>query len=443
MDLISFFSPRRNFSKVEVQSQHRGLDSKLLARIDATLSGEAEAKDVMEVTRHIDMLGNQIKSKLEELKDLQAQLRTVQDVLLDALVTVGSDALICGFNPAAEKMFGLSEDEVLGKPVDILLPDFPLRNHFELVKSFLSNDGSQSSAVNHTREVLARRSNGETFPAEISISVLRTGHQTYFYGLLRDITERKKYEKALLDRESYLATIFDVTVEGLIIHDGSVIVDLNRSMCNILGVSNKGALIGKPILSILKGEHRERAQASIDRGGNSEPYEVTLTTSDSLEVPVTVQAREFELAGKVHRLVSVNDLTKLSEKDRMIRVLNNAINQASDMIIVTDNQPKILVVNDAFCRITGYSREEVIGKNPNILKSGQMPDGFYEDMWTQLLKKRTWEGHVVNKYKDGRLSEDFMSITPLMNGNPNKPSYYLAVKRPTRPVVDEEQLRLK
>ncbi|PJB32393.1 MAG: hypothetical protein CO109_04870, partial [Deltaproteobacteria bacterium CG_4_9_14_3_um_filter_65_9] len=74
-----------------------------------------------------------------------------------------------------------------------------------------------------------------------------------------------------------------------------------------------------------------------------------------------------------------------------------AVEQSAEGVILTDREGTILYVNPAFERITGYSREEAVGKSPRILRSGKQDESFYREMWGTLLRGEAWEGHFINR----------------------------------------------
>ncbi len=76
-------------------------------------------------------------------------------------------------------------------------------------------------------------------------------------------------------------------------------------------------------------------------------------------------------------------------------------------IVITDDKANIINVNPAFTEITGYTREEVLGKNPNILKSDKHTQDFYRQMWDDLLTKGSWEGEIWNRRKNGEVYPEF------------------------------------
>jgi PAS domain S-box-containing protein len=84
-------------------------------------------------------------------------------------------------------------------------------------------------------------------------------------------------------------------------------------------------------------------------------------------------------------------------------------------VVVTDPQGAIQTVNAAFSRITGYSPEEVIGKNPRILKSGRHSKVFYKKMWDSILSSGSWQGEICNRRKNGEIYTEWMTISSVRN----------------------------
>ena len=93
--------------------------------------------------------------------------------------------------------------------------------------------------------------------------------------------------------------------------------------------------------------------------------------------------------------------------------LMTAIEQASEVVFITDPAGVIQYVNPAFERTTGYSRAESVGQTPRILKSGSHDDAFYRELWETIASGRTWRGRTVNKHKDGHLYTEETSISPV------------------------------
>jgi PAS domain S-box-containing protein len=118
-----------------------------------------------------------------------------------------------------------------------------------------------------------------------------------------------------------------------------------------------------------------------------------------------------------------------------------AVEQAGEAIVIADTDGSIRYVNPAFERITGYRREEALGKNPRILKSGRQPDAFYRQMWEILSGGGTWRGTFVNRRKDGTLFEEEAVISPVRDAAGRIVNYVAVKKDVTEERQREEQLR--
>ncbi len=148
-----------------------------------------------------------------------------------------------------------------------------------------------------------------------------------------------------------------------------------------------------------------------------------LKMHNNLEQLVRERTSELRQANEqLHREIAVR---KQAEAERQL--LFEAINQSDESIIITDFDGNILFVNPAFVRLTGYSRQEVIGQNPRIIKSGQHSAEFYKDLWKTILGGKTWHGELINKRKDGSLFVEKASISPVFDSN-GKIVNFIAVK---------------
>lgn len=119
--------------------------------------------------------------------------------------------------------------------------------------------------------------------------------------------------------------------------------------------------------------------------------------------------------------------------------LQTAIEQSVDSVLITDTEGRIVYVNPAFEEISGYSREEVLGQNPRLLKSGRHDEVFYDDLWRTISSGEVWRGRLVNYRKDGEPFTEDAVISPIRDDAGEIVSY-VAVKRDvTREVLLEEQ----
>lgn len=122
------------------------------------------------------------------------------------------------------------------------------------------------------------------------------------------------------------------------------------------------------------------------------------------------------------------DLTEHARAEAEHDRLSAAIEQATESIEITDLKGRITYVNPAFERVTGYVRDEVIGRNPRMLKSGAQSTSFYDAMWATLTSGRPWVGDLVNRRKDGSTVTEEAVISPIRDAH-GVISGYVAGKR--------------
>jgi PAS domain S-box-containing protein len=200
-------------------------------RISATpapaLEGDAAAVVwLQEVTRL-----HETESMLREAELL------VQDILtcsVDAVVLIDDRGRIKSFNLAAERLFGCTQDEVLGENVRCLMPSPYAEEHDAYLGNYLST--RKRKVIGIGREVTGRRKDGTTFPMELSVSEVRWHGKLHFMGTVRDVTQPKRAEEALRNSEARVRAILDTAVDAIVTIDARGIVkSLNPAALRMFG----------------------------------------------------------------------------------------------------------------------------------------------------------------------------------------------------------------
>jgi PAS domain S-box-containing protein len=153
------------------------------------------------------------KNTQEALNAAKARFEGILEIAEDAIISMDSSQRIVLFNQGAETVFGYASNEVMGQPLDILLPQRFAHSHRGHIEAFAKSP-EVSRSMGQRREVFGRRKDGSEFPAEASISKLALGSEVVFTVILRDITERKRAEEALRRSEAYLAEAQKLTHTG-------------------------------------------------------------------------------------------------------------------------------------------------------------------------------------------------------------------------------------
>ena len=154
-----------------------------------------------------------MSSKPSNFDEINARFRGVIDAAVDGIILIDERGVIETFNPAAERIFGWTADEVIGHNVAMLMPEPDAGRHDSYLKRYLG--GGPAQIIGIGREVVGRRRNGELFPLELAVGELQGLAPRRFVGMVRDISRRRAMEQALAGREQELRLMFDGAPIGM------------------------------------------------------------------------------------------------------------------------------------------------------------------------------------------------------------------------------------
>jgi len=141
--------------------------------------------------------------------------------------------------------------------------------------------------------------------------------------------------------------------------------------------------------------------------------------------------------------VTIENAIRRHRAEEQVRKLTRAVEQSPAMVVITDTEGRIEYVNPKFTSLTGYTSDEVLGKNPRFLKSGEQASEFYKQLWTTILAGHEWQGEFHNRKKNGELFWELSSISPVRDRDGNI-THFVAVNEDTteRKLLEEERERL-
>ncbi|MFZ2727342.1 MAG: EAL domain-containing protein [Methylococcaceae bacterium] len=125
-------------------------------------------------------------------------------------------------------------------------------------------------------------------------------------------------------------------------------------------------------------------------------------------------------------LIALQEMAWLLKAQKELKLSATVFNVSAEGILVTDADNKIVAVNPAFLRITGYNDEDVLGFNPKILNSGRQDKNFYQNLWQELMNKHRWQGEMWNRRKNGEIYPEWLTIS-VVTDNHNKVIYHVGV----------------
>lgn len=156
-------------------------------------------------------------------------------------------------------------------------------------------------------------------------------------------------------------------------------------------------------------------------------FEETAQQGDSDHTYLSVKFPLFDDEGRAFAICGIStDITERKKSEDQLLLAKRIIESASEGILVTDLDGNIEDANAAYEKITGYSREEVIGKKPSINQSGKHDKTFYEKMWKDIIESGRWEGEIWDRRKNGELYPALMSINAVYDEN-GTPTHYVSI----------------
>jgi diguanylate cyclase (GGDEF)-like protein/PAS domain S-box-containing protein len=258
----------------------------------------------------------------------------------------------------------------------------------------------------------------------------------------------RQREKAGQQEPLRLAAIVEHSDDAIISTelDGTV-TSWNRGAERIYGYSAVEAL-GRHISFCYPPEKRIKVNAFLQRVANGEAIERFDTqhltkNGTTIDVSLSVSAIK-DGTGKIVGVSGIaRDVTARRRTARQLHLRSAALEAAATGIVITDRHGAIVWANHAFTTMTGYSKEEVLGKNPRLLKSGEQPESYYAELWSTISQGKVWQGEIVNRRKDGTTYTEEMTITPVTQDlGSATDTHFIAIKQDiTERKKSEEELQ--
>ncbi|MBN1658098.1 MAG: PAS domain S-box protein [Anaerolineae bacterium] len=435
----------------------------------------------------------------EALRESEERLRLIADHIGDIVWQIDMGMRFTYVSPAVERVLGYTVDEVLGRDVTTLLDTEGVIQMKQTIQSRLDGAGRAFTGATVYR---MKHKDGHWVGVEVISSLMcdPEGHLSGFVGVTRDISERLQAEEALARRASQLALLnrelilLNRVIAATAAAASQGVEPVLQTVCRELALAfempqaaaalfdkeknaavvvaeylapGRPSALGVPLLAVddpaarylltqkmplvIEGVQTDPGEEAIHRLMSQQGIISLLLLPLLIEGEVVgslgvhaVESRRFtnkevDIAWRVAQQASGALARARLEETRQL--LNAAVEQAAETVMITDTQDKILYVNPAFERISGYSRDEVLGQSPSFLESGKHDAAFYQHLWETIRAGRVWQGRFINRKKDGSLFAEEATITPVRN-RAGKIANYVTVKRDvTRELQLEDQFR--
>ncbi|MCC7157013.1 MAG: PAS domain S-box protein, partial [Bryobacterales bacterium] len=311
-------------------------------------------------------------------------------------------------NAAASELYGYTHDEFLKlNQLDLTLePE-------ETVKARLAQQPFTALRWHKKRD-------GTQIRVDIASRFVELDGRPVGIAAIRDISDKQRMEEALQKSEEKFRKVFLTSPLLMCISrlDDGLIVEANDAFERLSGYLREEA-IGRTTLELGLWNPQQRAELvrQVRAAGLVRNQEIELRTKTGERKTVLFSAETVDVGGEPMLISSVIDITEQRRSDEQVRSLATAVEQAGEAVVITDAQANIRYCNPAFESITGYRFEEVVNRNPRILKSGSHAPDFYRKMWAEIMAGGTWKGRLTNRRKDGSLYEEESTISPIRSAD--------------------------
>jgi sigma-B regulation protein RsbU (phosphoserine phosphatase) len=381
---------------------------------------------------------------VSEFMSVDRLTRALLDGFDDAVCILDEAGCLIVMNRAAEELFGYSEEEFRGRSVfselEVSSEPTPLRR--ELKPASVTQERFFS-----TSETRFRRKDGTVFGARYRLTPLKEdGVRLNLLHLSRigPCADRG----GAFDTESNLRAILDTMTDGVIVINDMGIIQLVNPAAERLFGYRREELIGENVNRLMPSPYRDEHDgylANYRRTGVKKIIgtgrEVAGRRKNGSVFPMYLSIGELRQGNRRLFVGITHDLTRRKQNEEYLTILSGAVEQSPNAIMIADLEGRITFVNRAFCLLTGYAIDEVIGRNARLLQSGATPPGVYRRLWETIQAGKEWQGEIQDRKKSGELYWALETITPIRDAS-GKVTRYLATQRDiTEQKRDKEALQ--
>ncbi|NIP41802.1 MAG: PAS domain S-box protein [candidate division Zixibacteria bacterium] len=264
------------------------------------------------------------------LRESEAKFRSVMESAIDAIISGDVSGNIRAWNSAATALFQYNEEEVIGQPIEIIIPERFRKQHREGLQRVSS--GGPSHVIGKTVELAALRKNGTEFPVELSLATWFLDDERYFTGIIRDISERKQAEQKF---RSVTESAIDAIISAD--HTGKI-VSWNKAAARILGYSAEEAIDKQLELIIPERFHEPHRQGMqrVTEGGESRvigrTVELFARTKSGEEVPIELSLSTWTVRNDRYYTGIIRDIRERKQAEETLRLSEQALRQSTQKL---------------------------------------------------------------------------------------------------------------
>ena len=333
--------------------------------------------------------------------DIGASLyRAVVDTAVDAIVVIDRSGAIRSVNQASERLFGYAAEELLGKNVNILMPEPYAGEHDGYLANYLRTGAKKIIGIG--REVSGRRKDGSVFPMELSVGEARAEDEPIFVGIIRDITERKVAEIALRESELRWRSIVDTVPDAIIVIDAAGIVESFSPAAERLFGYTAAEVIGHNVKMLMPQPYRDAHDGYLARYGRTGERRiigigriVVGQRKNGETFPMELAVGEFAAPGGNFFTGFVRDLTERQEAERRIEDLQTELLHASRLSVMGQMASTMAhELNQPLTAVTNY-----LEAGRHLISLGTVAPERVADLMEKAIAQAQRAGEVIRQLR--------------------------------------------
>ena len=374
-------------------------------------------------------------------RDQESRFTEMIDQLPQPVLETDAVGDVVFANQAANEVFGIdsSRDTTRSPFSDLFAPEDRRKAETELASLTAFHPQSQM-------QYTLVRKDGARFPAIVTARVMMKANRVHgVRGVVSDISSIRRAEERLSESEQMLRLVLDLIPLPIFWKDrDGLYLGCNHSFSQRAGFVSPSAVVGTTDDDMpwhaLSNNAKLTESKIIATGEPQLNFEVTMDSARGENRRVRLS--KFPLRNAHGDVLGVlgftEDITDWVNNEATRNLLTTAIEQAAESVVITDSSGSIQYVNSAFLKNYGYTREEVVGQNPRILKGGRYGENFFQDMWAIITSGKVWHGRFHNVRKDHSTILEEAIISPVLDPS-GTTSQFVKVARDVTYEVDLEK----
>ncbi len=305
-------------------------------------------------------------------RDYLQKMVAIVDGAVDAIVTIDEEGTILIANPACESLFGHAPADLVGKDVGILMPPPDREKHASYVANYLRT--GEKKIIGIGREVEALRKDGTTVCVHLAVSEMLVEGRRLFTGFFRDLSDQKRIERALREREAKIMSILDTAVDAIITIDERGLIESVNPACERLFGYPAEEIVGENVKVLMpppfRAEHDGYVRNYLSTGAKKIigiGREVVGRRRDGSTFPMHLAVSEVQLGARTYFTGIVRDITDRVRAERELEQerdrARNYLDIAAVIMLALDADGTVTMVNRRGCELLGRAEDEIVGRD--------------------------------------------------------------------------------